>query len=192
MAAISITETFLRGELLSSSSSFQQSFTSLSPALLFHSGLPSPQLTFPPLQPFILQMLAWLYGLSSQHKGCSVDNGLASAWAPASVICPRQPATEPRGGQAWAGHEALKEAGGWGLRAGATRQEWSHSCERRVSCPLLIPFSSFLKLCRTVSHPSDHMSISQGDWVTETQYTSSECSFSTFFYSASPRNTQDQ
>lgn len=123
-----------KGEVLSSTSSVQQCFTSLSPALLFHSGLPSPQLTFPPLQPFILQMLAWLCGLSSQHKGCSVDNSLASAWAPASVICPRQPLTKPRGGQAWAGHEALKESG-------ATRHELSHSCERRVSCTLLIPFS---------------------------------------------------
>lgn len=101
--------------------SFFSSF--LSPALLFHSGLSSPQLTFPPLQPFILQMLAWLCGLSSQHKGLSVDEGLASAWAPASVICPRQPFTEPRGGWAWAGHGAWM-AGGVGRGRGTESQLW--------------------------------------------------------------------
>lgn len=103
---------------------------------MLHYGLPSPQLTFPPLQPFILQMLAWLCDLSFQHKGRSVDEGLALAWAPASVICPRQPLTELRGGWAWAGHEAWRRVA-WG--AGAMRQKQSHSCESRVNYPSSAP-----------------------------------------------------
>lgn len=84
---------------------FHQFFVSYPSASLWPS---SPQLTLLPLRPFILQMLAWLCGLSFQHKGPSVDWGLASAWASASVISPRQPLAKPRGGWAWVGHEAWR------------------------------------------------------------------------------------
>lgn len=168
--------------VLGMSSWVLQCFSSfLPPDLLFHSGLSSSQPTFPPLQPFILQMLAWLCGLSFQHKGRSVDEGLASAWAPASVICPRQPLAEPRGGWAWAGHGAWGGGPG-GLRTGAMGRERTHSCVGRVNLP---PFTS------TSLHVIQHTtSSSHKETRSLSQCSSSECCLRTFPPLATLHNVQ--
>lgn len=131
-------------------------------------------------------MLAWLCGLSSQHKGRSVDEGLASAWVPASVICPRQPLTEPRGGWAWAGHGGWRwGTGGRGYKGGMESQLWGEGQLPPSSFPSL--YSHSLAAQSVIQQTT---SPSYKETGSLSQCSSSECCFRTFLTPVSLHNVQ--